>query len=284
MVSKPTANLEEVINLTPATLAENEQGRISSEQRHTLRRQRLVWIAGSIGFVFVLAALLATLLLKLSTPAFASRSQLLLWFPLGLFWLWLLGPSLPKWLRTNRELRQGQVAVVDGLVQCEFSHTFGILQFLKYRVRIDGKSFQVGSDVFFQFKNRAAYRVFYSPHSGTFLSALPLTAVPSTGLSPETPIAHDEHRSTSDTPARTLQPVAAPVPEPAPDDSPAAALNRHEREILRLIAAGHSNKEIAAELSLSLNTIKMYTSQLYRKLGVHRRTEAVAFARRIGLL
>jgi DNA-binding CsgD family transcriptional regulator len=284
MVSKPTANFEEAISLTPATLAENEQGRISSDQRRTLRRQRLIWIAGSIGFVFVLTALLAALFLKLSTPAFASRGQLLPWFPIGLFWLWLLGPSLPKWLRTNHELRQGQVAVVDGYVQCEISHTFGILQLLKYRIRIGGNSFQVRNDVFFQFKNRAAYRVFYSPHSGTFLSALPLTAAPSISFSPETSIAHDERRSTSGIPARTLQPVASPVPEPAPEDSPAAALNRHEREILRLIAAGHSNKEIAAELSLSLNTIKMYTSQLYRKLGVHRRTEAVALARRIGLL
>jgi LuxR family maltose regulon positive regulatory protein len=55
-------------------------------------------------------------------------------------------------------------------------------------------------------------------------------------------------------------------------------------EILRLIAAGYANKEIAQELHLSVNTVKMYASQIYRKLEVERRTEAVARGRELGLL
>jgi ATP/maltotriose-dependent transcriptional regulator MalT len=50
------------------------------------------------------------------------------------------------------------------------------------------------------------------------------------------------------------------------------------------VAAGHSNKEIAARLALSPNTVKMYNSVIYEKLGVRRRTEAVARARALGLL
>jgi LuxR family maltose regulon positive regulatory protein len=53
---------------------------------------------------------------------------------------------------------------------------------------------------------------------------------------------------------------------------------------LELIAAGLSNQEIADRLYLSVPTVKMYASQLYRKLNVRRRTEAVRRARQVGLL
>jgi LuxR family maltose regulon positive regulatory protein len=61
-------------------------------------------------------------------------------------------------------------------------------------------------------------------------------------------------------------------------------LTERELSILRLMAAGLSNREIASELYLSVNTIKVYASRTYSKLGVHRRGEAVAQAREIGLL
>ena len=54
--------------------------------------------------------------------------------------------------------------------------------------------------------------------------------------------------------------------------------------MLRLRAAGLSNREIAAELYLSANTIRWYASQLYGKLGVKRRGEAVARAQELGIL
>jgi LuxR family maltose regulon positive regulatory protein len=54
--------------------------------------------------------------------------------------------------------------------------------------------------------------------------------------------------------------------------------------VLKLIAAGLSNKEIADELFLTVGTVKSYTHQLYGKLGVHRRTEAVDRARELGLI
>ena len=61
-------------------------------------------------------------------------------------------------------------------------------------------------------------------------------------------------------------------------------ISPRESEVLHLIAAGHSNQEIADRLFLSLNTIKKHTSTLFRKLGSQRRTQAIEKARRIGLI
>ena len=61
-------------------------------------------------------------------------------------------------------------------------------------------------------------------------------------------------------------------------------LKERELQVLRLIAAGLSNREIAGELFLTEGTVKSYTHQIYSKLDVHRRTEAVEKARELGLL
>lgn len=67
-------------------------------------------------------------------------------------------------------------------------------------------------------------------------------------------------------------------------NSRAKLLNGREREVLRFMAAGLSNPEIARELHLSINTIKWYTSLIYRKLGVKKRAEAVNQAHDLGIL
>jgi predicted ATPase/DNA-binding CsgD family transcriptional regulator len=61
-------------------------------------------------------------------------------------------------------------------------------------------------------------------------------------------------------------------------------LNQRESQILSLISEGYSNREIAHQLSLSLDTIKWYNKQLYSKLGVSSRTQASAAAREHRLL
>jgi predicted ATPase/DNA-binding CsgD family transcriptional regulator len=61
-------------------------------------------------------------------------------------------------------------------------------------------------------------------------------------------------------------------------------LTERELEILRSIEAGLTNREIAQELVLSIETIKWYNKQIYSKLGVHNRAQAVASAREAGLL
>jgi LuxR family maltose regulon positive regulatory protein len=57
-----------------------------------------------------------------------------------------------------------------------------------------------------------------------------------------------------------------------------------ELEILRLLAAGASNKQIAEELTLVTGTVKAHLLNIYRKLDVHNRTQAVARARELSLL
>ena len=61
-------------------------------------------------------------------------------------------------------------------------------------------------------------------------------------------------------------------------------ISDRELEVLHLIAAGLSNKEIAAKLFISLNTVKTHTKNINSKLGVGSRTRAVARAKELGLL
>lgn len=61
-------------------------------------------------------------------------------------------------------------------------------------------------------------------------------------------------------------------------------LTPRELEILRLIAAGHSNQEIGQRLFLALDTVKGHNRRIFDKLQVQRRTEAIARARELGLV
>ena len=63
----------------------------------------------------------------------------------------------------------------------------------------------------------------------------------------------------------------------------ASELSQREREVLHWLAQGLSNKEIARTLSLSENTVKTHLANVYAKLGVGRRTEALKVARQQGL-
>lgn len=61
-------------------------------------------------------------------------------------------------------------------------------------------------------------------------------------------------------------------------------LSKRELEVLQLMATGLSNQEIAGQLFVSLNTIKTHTSNVFEKLQVKRRTQAVEKARRLSLI
>lgn len=69
----------------------------------------------------------------------------------------------------------------------------------------------------------------------------------------------------------------------AESDAP-GALTERERELLQLIARGRTNKEIAAAIFISENTVKTHLSNIYQKLAVHDRTEAVTKALKQGLI
>ncbi len=67
-------------------------------------------------------------------------------------------------------------------------------------------------------------------------------------------------------------------------DAPLEPLTRREREILALLADNRSNHEIADQLALALSSVKWYTRQIYGKLGVNSRQQAIARARQVGLI
>lgn len=63
-----------------------------------------------------------------------------------------------------------------------------------------------------------------------------------------------------------------------------AALSHREREVLRLVAGGRSNKQIARELGITERTVKFHVTSILNKLGAENRAQAVAVAARRGLL
>ena len=74
----------------------------------------------------------------------------------------------------------------------------------------------------------------------------------------------------------------------APTNSGSSAvaepLTERERDVLRLLAAGRSNPEIARTLYVEVNTVKTHVKSLYGKLGVHSRIQAAQRAQELGLL
>ena len=94
-------------------------------------------------------------------------------------------------------------------------------------------------------------------------------------------------------PSPTVIVREVPVPIPVRDSGPfvpdAAALERlaitsREHEILQLIAAGLSNREIAERLYVSENTVKTHAGRVFTKLDARRRTQAVQRAKAAGIL
>ena len=72
-----------------------------------------------------------------------------------------------------------------------------------------------------------------------------------------------------------------PVQDPASDFD---KLTQREREVLQYIVQGKSNREIAAVLQLSVNTISVHRANLMQALGIHRTADLVVYALRRGLV
>ncbi len=83
-----------------------------------------------------------------------------------------------------------------------------------------------------------------------------------------------------------LQPVVASrlLRQVQPENPPAEPLTPREQTVLRLLAQGLQNKEIAAELVITERTVKFYVSAILGKLGAGNRTEAVTIAVQKGLV
>ena len=61
-------------------------------------------------------------------------------------------------------------------------------------------------------------------------------------------------------------------------------LSKRELEVLQLMAAGLSNQEIAGKLFVSLNTIKTHSAQIFEKMEVKRRTQAVDLGKKLSII
>jgi DNA-binding NarL/FixJ family response regulator len=87
-------------------------------------------------------------------------------------------------------------------------------------------------------------------------------------------------------PVITRRLVEAFVRGPRPGDRPTALaeLTDREREVLRLIARGRSNSEIAGELFVSEGTVKTHVNRIFRKLDLRDRVQAVVLAYETGLV
>jgi DNA-binding NarL/FixJ family response regulator len=90
---------------------------------------------------------------------------------------------------------------------------------------------------------------------------------------PDTPAEHPQPR-TMPAVARSTPASAAPTPQPPPGEP----LSKREREILRMVANGLSNREIAEHLHLSYYTVETHVKRIYRKLAVSSRVGAVRTA------
>jgi LuxR family maltose regulon positive regulatory protein len=84
-------------------------------------------------------------------------------------------------------------------------------------------------------------------------------------------------------PVAEAEAAASPIGTTANDEL-VEPLSERELEVLQLIADGLTNREIATRLFLSVNTVKAHTRNVYGKLGVHSRTQAVARAQALGIL
>jgi DNA-binding NarL/FixJ family response regulator len=79
------------------------------------------------------------------------------------------------------------------------------------------------------------------------------------------------------------EPASSPARDPSVDLR-VRTLSSREREILGLLANGWSNRRIAEECSLSVNTVRSYIEHLLAKLGLHSKLEAIVFAFEQGLV
>jgi DNA-binding NarL/FixJ family response regulator len=91
-------------------------------------------------------------------------------------------------------------------------------------------------------------------------------------------LAHELLTMLAHPPTQSTTP-ATPLPASLPE-----ALSERELELLRLIARGLKNREIADQLVISVNTVKVHINNIYGKLGVSSRVQAVARAQELTLL
>jgi DNA-binding NarL/FixJ family response regulator len=82
----------------------------------------------------------------------------------------------------------------------------------------------------------------------------------------------------------SIHPSVDEAPSPPPQAADPYGLTKRERLVLQLVALGHTNAQIGAQLFMSPKTASVHVTNILRKLNVINRTEAAAVAERAGLI
>jgi DNA-binding CsgD family transcriptional regulator len=114
------------------------------------------------------------------------------------------------------------------------------------------------------------YQIWARAHAGTIYVALIAAGFLGLGIWVGARLFHREPRSGPFTPNERAR--------------SSLGITEREREVLQLLTDGRSNKEIAARLGVSPNTVKTHVARLFEKLQVARRTQAIGLARELGLV
>lgn len=227
---------------------------LAPAERIALRRARRAALRGTVAFALAaglaVAALVGSLLGRdpLGVLPFVAL--------LGAAWTWLLRRMPWRVRAASRDVRNGQVEVVSGPVGLRQRRGIGLFAPTFLEMTLHGRRYGLDSGQAAQLHEGMPVQAHVAPRSRILLAVAPVTA------------------------------AQVVIPDAAVDPSAAVAqgLTPRETELLRLIAAGRTDKAIARDLGLEPATVRTYNSQLYAKLGVSRRTEAAARARALGLL
>lgn len=210
-------------------------------------RSRQVLATGVLVLALLPLAALAIVAFALSPSRFMSSPAVLV-LPVALFWIWLLGRAPRRWLDARADERGGEVTSLRGEAVPGMRRGIGIIAPQHHELRIGDETFEIGRELAVGIVPGKTYTVRYAPRSRAVLAV-------------------------------ERQERAADRIEGGED----LGLDRRDRDLLRLIARGLTDKEIARELNLSPATVRTYNSDLYARLGISRRTQAVPIAERLGL-
>lgn len=210
-------------------------------------RSRQAFAVLALLFAVIPAGVYLTVLAVLNPADFFASVQVIL-LPALIFWGWLLRLAPVRWRRAGRDLKAGIVDQCRGIAMVRERRGIGILAPSRQWLHVGTRQFELPSFWSEQVLPGLGYRVRFAPHSGAILS-----------ISRE---------------------AAAEEAVKLPDG---LELSSRDRALIRLIAEGLTDKDIARELNLSPTTVRTYNSELYSRLGIERRTQVRALAEAWGL-
>lgn len=224
-------------------------GSMTNARRSLLKRWRNFQALRTAGFLLALIGLLY--ICGRMIAGTGEGFEPLLALALLVWTLWLsMAPA--AWLAAHQDLKSGVTDTVEGAAILRQRRGIGLIAPTRTRLIVGRRRFDISDSLANHLVEGRSVRVTFGRQSGALVSV-------------------DE----IETRGRDW-----PGPQPAPREP----LSEKEKAILRLIAKGLSDKEIARELGLSPATIRTYNTTLYAKLGVARRTQAAPYAAALGLL